>query len=153
MTVFGREADVDCVKRIFRMLMTSKILSAVLLTLGALICMAFLGWQGFFSGAVLLALAVTAFIESNRWRAWVVPSCSLAFAALGAFAGVNYLTGKSVYLARPCNGTKKALCELTNTAMLAGGGVLSGLMWLCTACMLVVAAYCLRRHYIKADSH
>lgn len=74
-------------------------------------------------------------------------------AALSAFAGVSYLTGESVYLAQSCTGTKKALCEVTNTAMLAGGGMLGGLMWLCTACTLVVAAYYLRRHYIKENRH
>jgi hypothetical protein len=134
----------------FRIQMTFKILAAVLLTLGALICLAVPGWQGYVAGAVLLALAVTVFIDSNRWRAWVIPSASLAFAALSATAGLGYLTGESVYLGQSCTGAKRALCELTNTAMVAGGGTLGGLMWLGMACMLVVAACCLRRHYIKA---
>lgn len=130
--------------------MTSRILSAVLFTLVALFCLAVLGWQGVVAGAVLLALAVTVFIENNRWRAWVVPLSLLAFAALSALAGVRYLTGESVYLAQACTGSKKALCEVTNTAMLAGGGVLGGMMWLCVACLLVWTAYWSRRHYTKA---
>ena len=130
--------------------MTSKILSAVLLTLIALFCLSAFGWQGLVAGAVLLALVVTVFIENNRWRAWVVPLSVLAFAALSAHAGVRYLTGESVYLAQACTGSKKALCELTNRSMLASGGVLGGLMWLCVACFLVWAAYWLRRHYNKA---
>lgn len=133
------------------MQMTSRILSAVLLTLGALICMAFLDWEGLVVGTVLLVLAVTVFIESNRWRAWAVPSSCLAFAALSAVAGVNYLTGENVYLARSCAGSKKALCDLTDKAMLASGGSLGGLMWLCTACMFLVGACYLRRHYLKAS--
>lgn len=152
MTAFGKaDIDIDWAKGIFRMQMTSRILSAVLFTLGALICMAFLDWEGLVVGTVLLALAATVFIESNRWRAWAVPSSCLAFAALSAFAGINYLIGENVYLARSCTGSKKALCDLTDTAMLASGGRLSGLMWLCTACLFVVGAYYLRRHYIKAN--
>lgn len=130
--------------------MTSRILIAILLTLVALVCLATLHWQGFVAGAIVLVLAVTVFIQSKRWRAWVLPLSCLAFSALSASAGIRYLTGESVYLAQACTGSKKALCEVTNKAMLASGGVLGGLMWLCTACALVWAAYWLRRHFTKA---